>query len=248
MRYVNFTPSPTYCSATQSQINPGRRSGSQPALVDFLNSLVRGSGRCSIVLEKADMDALNRFLNKTKGPSDEIMSRIRQYWDDPSGTRRKSEETDRMYAARQHALSEMMKENAQREARINSESNFILPDGRTVPKEDESAISGAHVAKGAPVVEPRIVDNPMSALDILSHNAKVSTERAQVRPLSGKEAVAARKGPPGMPNLPGVDKILDTLAMEAKSAGLASSGRGFPAFSTADIMAQAENRNYNRKP
>jgi hypothetical protein len=155
------------------------------------------------------------------------------------------EANESYYILKKKLVSARIDEHNRREARINSESNFILPDGTPVGKEDNNVVQGLRVKEGTKV-EPKYVERPQSPLDILAHNAKVSTERAQTSPLRGKAAVDAHRGiTPGMPSFPGVEKQMDNLAREQSIANAQKAG--MQPVLTSDMLASGEKSNYGRK-
>ena len=243
MRYINGTKFPTYVSETGSMLPPGRSSQRLDSIEKFLGGLSRSAGKARIELDEGDRRAILRFVQSASGAVSESLRRelAESFRKSSSDVYNQSEST---YIEQQRMLAERIRDREESEARINSESNYILPDGRPVGKDESSPASAMSVPPGT-VVEPRIVERPSSPLDILAHNAKVSTERAQTEPLSGKAAVAARKGPPGMPNLPGIEKQVENLkAEEAMAAAMKS---GVRPVMTSDMLASGERRNYGRK-
>lgn len=234
MRYLNESGVKRYCAMGGRVLSTGSATSEIPDLADFLDRLSsEASPGLRILLSKRDMEAIDRFIGKVG----------RKGVQKPVGTTNVYEQTEDLYKRRQAVIDAMMAEHRESEARINSESNFILPDGTPVPRSDTNLPESA--VKGGSAVEPRIVENPSSPLDILAHNAKVSTERAQSRPLSGRAAVEARKGIPGMPNLPGIERQMENLRTEKAIAD--AQRAGMAPVVTSDILRSGQERNYGRK-
>lgn len=244
MRYVNATKSPKFNAIANKLLNPGDKTREITDLSDMLVRLADGSGMLSIQLSEGDFKALEKFMSKVGVDKDRLKAAIRKGREDPRGEKGVYEAMEPSYIAKQKAISKMMAEHEEKEKRINAESNFILPDGTPVSKEDSNVVAGLK-AKESEVV-PRIVEKPESPLDILAHNAKVSTERAQYAPLTGKAAVIARKGIPGMPNLPGIEKQMENLAKE--QAMSSAQKAGVTPVLTSDMLKAGEKNNYGRKP
>lgn len=246
MRYTNNTQSPRYCARGNKLLNPACSTADFDDLAKMARSLVKDAGALTISLSKEDMSALEALFRKTRGPGAEAMALVAGAASDPRHEKAVYEQNERRYIERQKAVSAVKKAHAEREARINAESNFVLPDGTPVGREESSAVS-ALKAKDGTKVEPRIVDRPQSPLDILAHNAKVSTDRAQTKPLSGKAAVEAYKGvAPGMPKFPGIERQMDNLAAEKAMSDAQKAGANV--FLSSDMIASGERSNYGRKP
>ena len=245
MRYINNSTLSVHCSRVGATVPPGRKSREIKDLADFLDRLVKDGHRMNIELSGADLAALERLLDATVPPSEAVVKAAKAAGRDPKAERAVYEQTETLYKVRRKLLSASIAEHEAREARINAESNFILPDGRPVGKEDNNVVSGLKVKEGTPI-EPKIVERPQSPLDILAHNAKVSTERAQTSPLKGKAAVEAYKGiAPGMPNFPGIDKQMENLAREQAAANAQKAG--MQPVLTSDMLKSGESNNYGRK-
>lgn len=232
-----------YVSAIGGVVPPGRESRRIDSIERFLNETRRSAGRAAVELDEGDRRAILDFVAFSSGPvAESLRTELEEAFRKSSSA--VYDQTEPYYIERQKAVSEAMREHREAEARINSESNYILPDGRPVGRDESRTASAMSVPPGT-VVEPRIVDAPQSPLDILAHNAKVSTERAQTAPLSGRAAVESRKGVPGMPNLPGVERQMDNLRAEMAMAS--SMKAGMQPVMTSDMLKSGERNNYGRK-
>lgn len=243
MRYLNQTKTPKYSAVANKLINPGAKSSEINDLSDTIDRLVSRCGQLSILLSERDIKSLRALKSKLNVDQARLLAAM-EAGKDPTNAKPIYEQTEAIYKEKQKVVSKMIKDHAAKEARINAESNFILPDGTPVGKEEASVVQGVKVKEGTKI-EPKIVEKPMSMLDILAHNAKVSTEREQTKPLTGKAAVEARKGIPGMPSLPGIDKQVENLQREQAMA--AAMKAGVTPVVTTDMLESGKKNNYNRK-
>lgn len=245
MRYVNETTGSIHCSRVGATVHPGRKSREINDLRDFVTKLVKDGHGMGLELSEGDVAAIDRLLSSSRPPSRPISKSARDAGRDPRNEQAVYDANEKYYILKRKLVSSRLEDRREREARINSESNFILPDGRPVGKEDGNVVNGMRAKEGTKV-EPRYVERPQSPLDILAHNAKVSTERAQTAPLSGKAAVEAyRNVVPGMPNLPGIDRQIENLAREQ---AIASAQRaGMQPVTTSEMLESGARSNYGRK-
>ena len=245
MRYINNSTRSVHCSRVGSTIPPGRKSREIKDFLVFMDTLVKDGHGMQIELSKEDVASIDRLLSAIKPPPKAVVKAAKAAGKDPKNERAVYDANEPYYIIKKKLISKHLAEHEQKEARINSESNFILPDGRPVGKEDSNVVQGMKVKEGTKI-EPKYVEKPQSPLDILAHNAKVSTERAQISPLKGKAAVEAyRNGIPGVPNLPGMDKQMENLAREQTIANAQKAG--MQPVLTSDMLSSGEKNNYGRK-
>lgn len=236
MRYRNDTGNPVYCAEAGCVLNPGSVSRELASMADILGPVLEAKRRWTVLLSQRDAEVLMSLLE----PPPEAR---RQEPD--SGYNPAYGSYDRARKARNAEIDRAAEIGRAMAERINSESVYFGPDGRPLAAEE----SIVNRVKEAAEVKPKVVEDPMSALDILSHNAAMTRIRAE-QPLTGQEAVAARRTP-GMPTLPGSEDSERVAAME-----VADSMKGGESFntrygpnvtSTKDIETAAEARNYGRK-
>ena len=245
MRYINNSTRSVHCSRVGSTIPPGRKSREIKDFATFMDALARDGHGMQIELSKEDLASIDRLLSVMKPPAGKVVKAAKAAGKDPKNERAVYEANESYYILKKKLVSARIEEHNRREARINSESNFILPDGTPVGKEDNNVVQGLKVKEGTKV-EPKYVERPQSPLDILAHNAKVSTERAQTSPLKGKAAVDAHRGiTPGMPSFPGVEKQMENLAREQAMANMQKAG--MQPVLTSEMLSSGEKNNYGRK-
>lgn len=241
MRYINNTRTSKYLASVNNTLNPGSSSVELDTITDFVSSIRRESCGCQIQLSARDRDCLLSLLADDAAARASSPPRRR----DPVNDANLTAVADAAAIAKQEAIDAAVERDKALQARINSESVYFGPDGRPVEKTDADQVAGKVKAGD---IQPRIVQDPMSALDILSHNAAVTQIRAE-SPLAGKEAVAAR-AVPGMPTLPGYQRHMQNLRMEDEIAEAHKNGSLNTKYMAMadDLIRSAEANNYGRKP
>ena len=234
MRYINRDISPKYCSEANCMLEQDCISSEIEYLFDALSKAIDGSDGFEVRLSDGERDMMERLLEL-----DGLSRRPRRGPSHVPAEEDYSSSYDKAVELRMKAVSELSKASQERTRRINSESVYFGPDGKPVSDDDASQVGKARLPEN---VDPHVVDDPMSALDILSHNAAVTRMRVEAEtPRTGHEAVAARGDVPGMP----------VLAREAQAKDAPRQvdveRRGFATARSDKLVEDAESRNYGRK-
>jgi len=259
MRLHNNSQSPRYSATFTKTINPGRKSMESDVLVKFIDKLLSESKGFLLSLSKADVSAIQRLCERARTSHQAVVGQVSALvWDksDPTGATKVYNQTEPYYKAKQAVVSAMMKDHAEKERRINSESNFIGPDGNPVNPHMETITS-----KYADV-QPKILEGePTSPKDIIAHNkaikaglkeAAAAASKSDTQITEEKAKNAPRSQTPGMPLMPKVDpskqKPTSKSLLEQFQGDIRSDFRSRFDASTAEILAKAESGNLNRKP
>lgn len=220
-------------------LNPGSSSRDIGFLMETLVRVKSSMSRWGIRLSDRERSLIGEILSASSGP---LPAPPPAPSSDPV-----YDGQEEVYRAKQALAKELSRRHGERMSRINSESVFVGPDGTPVQPSDST--SSGRLWELASKASPRVVDDPMSALDILSHNAAVTRVRAE-SPLTGGEAVSSRIVP-GMPSIPGAADSARLAASERgdtmKGGGSFNTRYGPNVTSTRDIEAAAEAIDYGRK-
>lgn len=259
MRLHNNSQAPRYSATFTKTINPGRKSMESDILVKFIDKLLDQSKGFLMSLSKADVSALQRLCDRVKMSRDTVMGQVSALaWDksDPTGAKKVYDQTESYYKAKQAVVSAMIKDHAEKERRINSESNFIGPDGNPVNPHMET------IASKYADVQPKILEGePTSPKDIIAHNkaikaglkeAAAAASRSDSQITEEKAKNAPRSSTPGMPLMPKPDpskqKPTSKSLLDQFRGDIRSDFRSRFDASTAEILEKAETGNLNRKP
>ncbi len=234
MRYINRNVSPKYCSEANCMLEQDCMSSDIDYLDKALSKAIDGSSSFEIRLSGREKEMMRRLLH-----ADEASRALRQS-PRTGGGEDYTSEYDNAVKTRMDVMAELSKRSVARAETINSESVYFGPDGKPVSQEDASQVGRARLPEN---VEPRMVDDPMSALDILSHNAAVSRMRVEAEtPRTGQDAVLHRGSTPGMP------VFTNPASHSQDREGDSMNTKYRPMTSRSDeLVSDAESRNYGRK-
>lgn len=205
MRFVNRTRFKAYCTAIGATVQPGRSTSDRDIISGFIESLRHDSKGFGLLLSDKDIDCIQWLLDSDESARGALSIPPPKPCDHAA---RVSAELKAVRAVRQKIASDRIDERLAREARIQSESNYLDDKGR--PVNDKMTASAATIG-----VEPEL--HPEMTTDVksvLANNLAMMDKfkKAPNTTVAGETKVSTdpryyqnlrRTTPPGMPDVPG---------------------------------------------
>lgn len=166
MRYRNTTKTPAYCQHARRMLGPGQFSQDVPSLYNALKDALETDRSLGLQLTDAEMDAMQRLLDKHIRLSGFDVSEIQEAIDDPGGLKKMALKRAAERAEKMAEYRKFVREDKEFEAMVK---------GETSPEKIEEARNLGQINVSA--MDVRIGQKPKNLREAMALNAKLDLMR-----------------------------------------------------------------------
>ena len=166
MRYRNTTKTPAYCQHARRMLGPGQFSQDVQSLYNALKDALETDRSLGLQLTDAEMDAMQRLLDKHIRLSGFDVSEVQEAIDDPGGLKKMALKRAAERAEKMAEYRKFVREDKEFEAMVK---------GETAPEKIEEARNLGQINVSA--MDVKIGQKPKNLREAMALNAKLDLMR-----------------------------------------------------------------------